>query len=125
MPVTTPVVGFTVATVPPPLHVPPPGELERVSVLPAQMTPPEVAVIAPGSGLTVTVAVVIQPVAAAVNVTVATPALIPVNTPVVLLIVPTVSGLLLHVPPPAVKFSKVIDDPSHTCVGPVIAAGSG
>jgi hypothetical protein len=122
-PVTTPVEEPIDAKVPLLLQVPPALALLNVIVEPTQTLARPV--IGAGNGLTVTVVVVIQPVTVAVNVIVITPALIPESTPVVALMLPTAGALLLHVPPPVVKFSKVIVPPTQTWVGPVMAAGSG
>jgi hypothetical protein len=54
----------------------------------------------------------------------AVPPDIPHTTPVVEPIVAMVTSLLDHVPPP-VRFTSVVQLPSHTRVGPVVLLGIG
>ena len=121
MPVTTPVVAFTVATAVLPLvHEPPVGLLPRVIVAPSATG--VLPVIAPGSGFTVSTAVEIQPVPK-VYVMVVVPPAMPVTKPVVVFIVPAAGLLLLHVPPPAL-FVRVPLVPTHSTSGPDMLPGS-
>jgi hypothetical protein len=78
--------------------------------------------MAAGSGLTVTVAVLRQPVGNIYDIT-DVPAETPVTTPVAS-IVATAGVALLHVPP-AVASVRVVVDPMQTVSVPPIAAGKG
>jgi hypothetical protein len=74
------------------------------------------------TGFTTTAATAIQPVEPSVYVMITVPEDIPVTIP---LLPPTVasSGLpLLHIPPGMMSLSVIVC-PTHTFVGPVIAAG--
>ena len=51
------------------------------------------------------------------------PAAIPVNTPVVLFMVPVAGVLIDHVPPAAALLKVTVGKPIHTDDGPVIGAG--
>jgi hypothetical protein len=117
-PVTTPPDGPTVATIGLPLvHEPPDTESARVIAAPAQTTiGPEMP---EGNGFTVSGLVAMQ-VEPSEKVMVVTPAATPVTIPAD----PTVAIpvlLLLHIPPPASL--KVVVEPIHTCVTPVIGEG--
>jgi hypothetical protein len=126
IPVTTPVDEPTVATVVVPLsHVPPVGAPVSTIVEPMHTCiPAGELVIAVGSGLTVTTAVLIQPVGSvyvivAVVATETVPAVIsPVSEPIAATVL-----LLLQVPP-AVASNAVVVAPEHTASVPVMAAGS-
>jgi hypothetical protein len=87
------------------VQVPPAALLLRVLVLPTQIAAEPV--IKPGSGVTVTVWVRRQP-ALVVYDTIEVPATLPVNVPVVGLMVPAITGLLLQVPPVVVVLSVVL-----------------
>lgn len=115
IPVDEPTVAIAVLLL---AHVPPPASL-RVVVLPAHTV--ATPVIAPGSGLTVTVVIRMQPVGN-VYVIGALPADIPVT---ILLTDPIVAipvAPLLHVPPRVALLSVVVL-PSHTDVVPDIVDG--
>jgi hypothetical protein len=101
-------------------HVPPAGLLlNRVHWF--THTEPAPA-IAAGKALTVMVCTLLQPVPR-VYVILVVPAATTHTTPVVFT-VPTATLLLAHVPPPLVE-ARVMQLPSHTCVGPVSAVGTG
>ena len=102
------------------LQVPPPEPSVNAVDDPAQTF--RLPVIPPGTVLTVTVVVVIQPVDS-VYVIVDVPGVPPVTKPEADPIVATTVLLLIHVPPPASL--KVVDRPEHTDVVPVIADGNG
>jgi hypothetical protein len=118
-PVTIPVVAPTVALALPVLQVPPPASF-RVVVVPGHTTSDPV--IAPGSGFTVTTAVIEHPVGA-VYVIVVVPASTPVAMPLGLTVA-TLPVLLAHVPP-AVASASVVVRPAHTVIVPVMVAGNG
>lgn len=121
-PVTTPLDVPTVAIDDgAPLHVPPPIPSLSVVVRPTHTL--NVPVIVDGSGFTLTVAVVAQPVLVSVYVITVAPEEIPVTAPVVLPTVPTAGVLLLQVPP-GVPSVSVEADPTQTFNVPVIVAGS-
>jgi hypothetical protein len=106
------------------LHVPPAGVAVSVVVRPWQTRP--VVVIAEGSGCTVTIAIAGQPKAVYVTVT-GTGVTLPVDSAHKLpppVIVATVEGVTLHVPP-ELAIVSVVHVPWHICVGPVIPAGIG
>jgi hypothetical protein len=89
------------------LHVPPGVVLVNVAVLPTQRMVGGIGLIILGSGLTVTTAVVVQPVPNE-YVTVAVPATKPVTTPVVALTV-ILAEASLHVPPAGVDANVVVE----------------
>jgi hypothetical protein len=102
------------------VHEPPEGELLNVNVPPTQNDPEPV--IAVGSGLTVTMLVVIPELS--VYVITAVPAETPVTTP---LDEPTVAMLtlpLLHVPPP-IESLNVVELPAHSVRMPAIGGIGG
>jgi hypothetical protein len=122
MAVSTPVDGSMVpAVVLLLLHVPPAGVLASVVVSPVQTPPPPV--MAPGSGLTVTTAVDLQP-ELMVYVIVAVPLIpTPVTMPVDAPTVATVVVLLLQ-EPPAEAFASVIVRPEQTSNDEAVMAGT-
>jgi hypothetical protein len=77
--------------------------------------------ISPGSALTVSPLVDIQPEPNE-YVMVTLPAVTPHASPVVLFTVAT-DGLLLVQKPPDVELERVVQEPTHTLVGPEIAPG--
>ena len=95
-PETTPLVLIEAISGDPELQLPPGVKLDRAIVLPTH-TVPEPAIVA-GSAVTLSAAVVLQPVGSVYDIIVAPP-VIPVTKPVVDTIVPTAATLLLHVPP--------------------------
>ena len=103
------------------LHVPPALTSLRLVVEPwhTDATPN----IDPGNGLTVTTAVVWQPVGNT-NMIVDVPADTPVTTPLVMPIVAMPVALLLQVPGALASVSVVVS-PAHTSSVPVITAGNG
>ena len=117
--VTQPVTLSIVATAPLLLlHVPPGvGSLRQ---LPKPIQIPSVPVIGPGLGFTVTVVNDIQPRGDDAMIVVV-PFVLPVSIPVDEPMVATVVLLLLQVTP-AVASVNAIVLPTHTAVGPVIAA---
>jgi hypothetical protein len=127
IPVTTPVVEPTVAIVISLLsQVPPVGAPVSAIVEPIHTCiPAGVLVIDVGSGFTVTIAVLTQPVGieyvivAVVATDTDPPVIIPVSEP----IEATAELLLLQVPP-VVASATVVADPEHTESVPVIAPGS-
>lgn len=102
------------------LHVPPALAFVSIALLPAHtlIAPP----IEAGSAFTTTDAVVRQLVGR-VYVIVVLPALMPLTTPVLLIVAD--EGLLLLQIPPALALDKVVVEPAHTAGVPAIAAGSG
>ena len=121
-PVTTPPPLVTVATAGRlELHVPPALASLNVVVKPIHtfMLPVMVA----GNGLTVMIAILAQPVAGSVTVSVPVPTLLPNINPEAL---PpdNIAPVALHAPP-AVASVKVAVKPKHTVMGPVIGAGTG
>ena len=119
-PVVLPIVAMVTSEL---LHVPPGVGLVSVLQKPIHVAakPP----IGPGNGFTVTTTVVKHPVGN-VNVIVATPALLPVTTPVTELIPAIVALLVLHVPgPPGEALLSVMVEPTHTTGVPSIGSGSG
>ena len=102
------------------LQVPPPASF-KVAVEPMQTL--VVPVIPAGTGLTVNVSVVMQPVGN-VYVIVAVPNATPVTTPAFTSTVAFDKSLLLHVPL-AVASLSAMAALTHTLFGPVIAAGNG
>ena len=121
-PVTKPLPEPTVATVVVPLlHVPPVVASLKLVVKPAQTF--KVPVIAEGNGLTVKIAVVIQPVGK-VYVIVALPLATPVITPVPEPAVAIVISLLLQLPPTVTSLNVVVK-PEQTLSVPDIDDGSG
>jgi hypothetical protein len=84
---------------------------------------PEIGPIEPEVTVTTYVEYTVPQVLVNESVIVVVPAETPVTTPV-LLIVATLVVLLLHTPPPPVPpvalSARVIVDPTHTSVGPVI-----
>ena len=119
IPVTVPVDEPIVAIKSSPDDQIPPPEPESVEVEPIQAC--VVPEIEPGTALTVTCAVAIQPVAR-VYVIVELPADTPVNVPLVEPIVATAMLPLVHVPPKGVALNVVVD-PAHTTAVPVIGPG--
>jgi hypothetical protein len=121
-PPTTPLPIPTVATVVVLLvHVPPNVASLSVTV---ELTHSEGdPVIAAGLALTVSTRVVVQPVAASVNVIVVVPEATPLTTPVDEPAVATVVLPLTHVPAPEASLSVTVC-PVQTDAGPDIAAGS-
>jgi hypothetical protein len=121
MPITTPELGSTVATVVLSLvHVPPVLALSNVTVNPSHTF--IVPVIA-ANGSTVMFAVIAQPVGS-VYVIVVVPGTIPDTIPVDEVTVATDVLLLAHVPPVDV-LPNVVVKPWQTVDEPVIVAGSG
>lgn len=121
IPVTTPVVEPTVPiAVLLLLHVPPGNELDSVVVDPKHAI--NIPVIAPGVGVTVTIAKELQP-ATVYNID-AVPGVIPVTTPVVGVTVATPVARLLQVPPP-LELANVVVYPAQTDMGPVMDATAG
>ena len=118
IPVTTPVAGFTMATVPSLLlHVPVKVRSARVVTVPVQMSDAPVIAATVGTGFTFTPAVAIEPQPNALLITydiVAAPALTPVTVPLASTVAMPLL-LLLHVPP-ADASDRVIADPAHTVV---------
>jgi hypothetical protein len=98
-PVTTPLALIDATSGAPELQLPLGVILDMVIVLPTH-TVPEPAIVA-GSAVTLSAAVVLQPVGSVYDIIVAPP-VIPVAKPEVDTIVPTAATLLLHVPPAAV-----------------------
>ena len=121
-PVTIPVVPI-VASALLQLHVPPAVPLDASEILLpiATLTGPEM-VPALGVAVTVTIAVILQPVAASVNVIVGMLACTPVTRPVDEPTVAKPELLLLHVPLPETSDNNVAE-PVHTLSAPLIAAG--
>jgi hypothetical protein len=107
------------------LHVPPPTAFvsDVVDKTQTLIVPP----IAGGFGLTVAIAVVMQPVSVDVNVMIDVPTAAPDITPFppVVNIGVTVGVPLTHVPPPEVALLKVEVVPRHNDKLPDIAAGNG
>ena len=121
-PVTTPDVDNAIVALPLLLvQVPPPGVEFSVVVKPTQTFGVPVMVV--GLALTVTTAVLIQPVPSA-YVIVDVPATEPVTTPDVDKAIVALPLLLLHVPPAGVEFNVVVN-PTHTFVVPVMVVGFG
>lgn len=104
-------------------QVPPETVEDNVVLLPTQTVVLPEIVPALGSGFTVMVVVVKQPVGK-VYVTVTVPADTPVNTPVVEAIDAVDVDEELQVPPPA-ELVSVIVEPTQTDVGPPILPGNG
>ena len=102
------------------VHVPPAGVEFSVVVNPTQTA--SVPVMFVGLALTVTIAVLIHPVASVYVIT-SVPGMIPVTIP---LVMPTFALLLfaVHVPPAGVELSVVVN-PTHTFSVPVIVVGFG
>lgn len=122
MPETTPVPDITDATPGlPDDHAPEGVASARVVVLPMQTE--RIPVIAAGTALTVTVAVVVQP-ALVVYVMIEVPAPMPVTIPDEAPTVATAVVPLTHVPPGDALLSVVVD-PAQTDSVPVIAGGAG
>ena len=114
-PVTTPLLLFTVAVpVDPLLHMPPPVVVVSVAVPPTHTA--AAPLIAAGTAYTVTIFTDAQP-AVVVNVMGATPALMPVTTPVPAPTVAVPAAPLLHVPDPAVS---VVVAPTHSPPAPLM-----
>jgi len=103
------------------LQVDVPDASDSVVLAPSQTT--SVPVIGAGVGFTVTLAVVIQPVAS-VYVIVEVPAVAPLVTPEDAPMVATAGDPLLHVPPKDASLS-VVTPPGQRVSVPVIDAGSG
>jgi hypothetical protein len=126
-PVTSPVMEFTVATAASSLvHTPPDVVLVKIVVDPthALFVPPMAASV--GNALTFTVACALetQLLVVTVYVIVAVPAATPVTTPVLEFTVAT--DALDDVQTPfAVALVKVVVEPAHTSVVPLIAATTG
>jgi hypothetical protein len=120
-PVTTPVVEPTVATPSEVLLHVPPGEASLRVMLKATQTE-EGPVMATGEGVTVTIFVVIQPVAS-VYVIVDVPGVTPDTTPPVPMVA-TAVVLLLHVPPKVMSDKEVVV-PAQSIATPDIAPGNG
>lgn len=119
-PVTIPVAPTVATAVLLLLHPPPPVASESDVVSPAHtVLVPNIAV---GNGVTVTTAVVVQPVAVEVKVMVVVPAAIALTTPPGLVIVATPGVLLVHVCAPAVASPSVVVFPTHNDKVPVIGA---
>jgi hypothetical protein len=119
-PVTTPVVGSTVAIAGIPLlHTPPAVTSDKVRVEPAQTEPPPA--IAAGAGVTVITLVVRQP--PILYVMVVTPAETPVTTPDAES-TDAIEGLRLVHKPPDIESPNVVEDPVHTVLLPEIGAGA-
>ncbi len=121
-PVTTPDSEPTVATPVLLLDHTPPG-VPSVSVIVAATHTDDKPVMTVGSGLTTSVAVMMQ-VDPMVYVIIAVPAVTPVAIPVVEPMVATPRLLLLHVPP-GVGSPKAVVSPTHTLSVPVIGNGNG
>ena len=125
IPVTTPVVATTVAVpVAPLVQLPPVGPLLSVVVLFSHTC--SVPVMASGNGFTVTVAIFEQPVPNEYDIVTVASAVEPVTTPYTTPVVLTVAIavlLLAHVPPP-VRVLRFVVCPWHTCITPVMLAGS-
>jgi hypothetical protein len=102
------------------LHVPPVVALLSVVVSPSHTC--STPVVVAGSGFTVTVVVIRQPVGI-VYVISAVPSDKPVTTPVAASTL-TVASALLHVPPASASAIVVVEF-THTAIVPVIADGSG
>jgi hypothetical protein len=122
MPVTSPDEAPTVATVVLPLvQLPPASASLNVVIDPAHTA--SVPAMADGNGLTVTTACAMQPVAVLVKVMIAVPADIPEKRPVD----PTVAVLVLSLVqvPGILTSDKIVDEPAHKVLIPVIAAGNG
>lgn len=102
-------------------QVPPPASLKVVFDATQTLSVP---VIAPGSGLTVTGVVAVQPVDVKVKVIVAVPEATPVTTPVPETTVALLVLLLAHVPLPLASLNVVVK-PWHTVVVPEIEDGPG
>ncbi len=118
IPLTVPV-KFTVAIpVFPLLHVPPVVRSLNKVVAPGHMLKPPV--MTAGSGLTVTVTLVLHPVTADVNVIADVPLATPLTIPLAEPIVATAVLPLLHVPLPSVS---VVVPPAHRVVMPLIVGG--
>ena len=100
------------------LHVPPDTELVKVTDEPAHTAPGPPNV--PGNGLTVTIALTVQPVEAVYTIVVV-PAATPVTIPVPAPTDPVVGALLLHIPNDVASVKAVVE-PIHTLNAPVIAA---
>jgi hypothetical protein len=100
------------------LHTPPTVSVENADVLPAQKE--FVPVIAAGSGLTVTTAVLKQPALTMYEI-VDVPSVNPATTPVPTCTVAFTILLLLHVPPP--DEDRVVVDPIQVLNVPVTAPG--
>lgn len=120
-PVTMPVEPTVAIEVDAELHVPPVGP--EVSAVVSPVHTVAVPVITSGNGLTVTTAVLIQPVLM-VYVIVVVPVVIPVNKPAVVPMVATVGSLLVQETPVGAQLSTVVD-PVQILVIPVIADGNG
>jgi len=108
------------------VQIPPVGELVRLSVPPTHTLladTPVVPVITVGNGFTVIVVVTKQP-PGNVYVITAVPGEIPVTTPVSEPIVAIEGEPELQTPPPG-ELLRLIEEPTHTADGPVIAVGAG
>ena len=102
------------------LHIPP--EVASLNVVVEPWHTPVVPEIAGGKGLTVIVAVVLQPVELIVKVIVAVPVPEPVRIPEA---EPMLAGPILLHTPPVVASVNVVLDPLQTLAAPVIAIGNG
>ena len=123
MPVTIPVPASTVAAaVLLLLQVPPVIAFVIVTVAPTQ--PEAGPAIADGAPVTLTVAVVLQPVPSVYVIT-AVPTPMPLTIPVLELTVATAALLLVHDSPGVVALVSAVVLPLHTVVLPMIAAGFG
>ena len=120
MPVTAPVVLFTVAVAVPLLHAPPVVAVARVVVLPAHtfLEP----VMPAGKGFIVIVLVTSHP-APSEYVIVTAPVTNPLTTPVAEPTDASTGLLLLHVPPVVMCVSDIAP-PTHTPLAPLMAAGN-
>ena len=115
--------GVTVATVVVALlQVPPAVALLNIVVVPGHKV--VVPDIGPGGAATVTVTVVVQPVADDVNLITDVPTATPVTAPVAATTVAAVVVALLQVPPPTAASVNAVVEPTHTLVVPVIAGGN-
>jgi hypothetical protein len=103
------------------LHVPPP--LPSLSNTVAPTHSPNGPVIGEGSGFTVTIFEMLQPVTGNVAVIVVTPGLTPLTIPVENPTVATPVELLLQVTP--VEDVSVRVEPTHTADAPLMLEGSG
>jgi hypothetical protein len=118
IPFTIPVAESTVTFDELLLHVPPDVLLASVVAEPAHTA--IVPVTDAGSGLTVTIAVLVQP-APALYVTVVVPVVTPVTTPEFEPIVATLVLLLVHDTPELIELDSTVLPPTHTLVLPDIA----
>ena len=126
MPVTSPVIPFTVTLASALLQVPPVTMLASVTEAPAQTLSKPDIVPASGSALTVTAYVAValpQLNVAAVYVIVAVPAVMPVTSPVAPFTV-TFASALVQVPP-VTMLASVTEAPAQTLSKPDIVPASG